>query len=58
MRTSGTGRDSLMIVIPVGIVLGLAVFVSGDPVALLKTIDDYLAQAFVGAWNWVRHLIA
>ena len=52
MRTSGTGRDGLMTIIPFAILLFFGVVIAGGPREALVLIEHYL-EAFA---DWVSHL--
>ncbi len=54
MRINGAGREHLMVVVPMAIVIGLVVIFSGGPAPLLDSLDRRLADVFASVGNWVR----
>ncbi len=56
MRVSGKGHESLMVIVPMAVVVGCAIYVMGGPAPLLESLDRYLDALFRGAAEWVRGL--
>ena len=52
MRTSGSGRDGWMTIVPVGILVFFLVLIAGGPREALVLVEHYL-EAFA---DWVSHL--
>ncbi len=56
MRVSGKGHESLMVIVPMGVVVACAIYVMGGAAPLLETLDRYLDALFRGAAELVRGL--
>jgi hypothetical protein len=52
MRTSGTGRDGWMTIIPLAILVFFGIVIAGGPREAMVWIEHYL-EAFV---DWISHL--
>lgn len=53
MRTSGTGKEGMMTIIPVAMMVVFAMIITGGPNGLLKTMERTLASIIA----WVVELM-
>jgi hypothetical protein len=57
MRTSGTGSDLTMMIVPLGVIVLFAVVAAGGPTELLKLAEHYLEAGASAATEFIAGLL-
>ena len=57
MRTSGTGSDLTMMIVPVGILVVFGVAAAGGPIEFLKLAEHFLQAGASAASNFIASLL-
>jgi hypothetical protein len=57
MRVSGKGREHLLVLIPLGVVLAYAIIVNGGPGPFLTYVDRRLEDVFAVIAGWVKDVL-
>ena len=56
MRTSGHGNDTLMVLVPVGVLVGVGVLLAGGPMELLEASNSIVVSALAAVVSFARTL--
>jgi hypothetical protein len=57
MRTSGTGSDLTMMIVPFGVIVLFAVVAAGGPTEFLKLAEHYLQAGATAASDIIARLL-
>ena len=57
MRTSGTGSDLTMMIVPLGVIVLFALVATGGPIELLKLAEHFLETGASAALEFIARLL-
>jgi hypothetical protein len=57
MRTSGTGSDLTMMIVPLGVIVVFAMAATGGPMELLKLAEHFLQAGVSAASDFITRLL-